>query len=128
MQVGQADGTVEDEIVLAGSSAKTTQTHNAVSIALSGSSLGTNVWIDTNGYGTVAITMMNDNGTTNSGANLQWSNDGAAVHGIDTILASAPNQYKSASTPTKARYLRVQLLNNDAAAAHTMSAWVYLKV
>jgi hypothetical protein len=104
----------------------TTQTHNAVSVALSGTSTQTN-FIDTAGFDTVAVTVMNDVNTQQNGVNLFWSNDGTTLHGSETLLASAVGQTRAASTAIKARYLKVQLTNGDASAAHTMSAWAYLK-
>lgn len=101
------------------------QTHNAVSV---GPTNGTasSAWMDTNGYDQVALTLMNDAGVSSSGT-LQWSYDGTNIHGEETVLAAGGTaRYRTASTDTKARYVRVILTNPDAA-AHTMSAWLYLK-
>jgi len=103
----------------------TIQTHNAVSIALSSNS--PSAWFDTDGFDKIALTLLNDAGTTNSG-DILWSNDGATQQGIDlVVLPSNTNQYKTAIIDTRARYFKLRLNNGDAALAHTMSAWAYLK-
>jgi hypothetical protein len=103
----------------------TIQTHNAVSVALSSSSEQTS-WIDCDGFIEIALTMLND-GVTNSSLNVYWSNDGTNKHGFETVVATSAVQYKAGSVPIKARYAKVRVDNGDAGAAHTMSAWAYLK-
>jgi hypothetical protein len=105
--------------------ASTIQTHNAVSIALSGSSIPS-TWIDCDGFDKLACTMIND-ASTNSWANIYWSNDGTTLHGFETMFASNAQQQKSGIVDIKARYAKVVLGNADASLAHTMSAWAYLK-
>jgi hypothetical protein len=85
----------------------------------------TSPWIDTDGFNDLGITLLNDAGTSNS-LDLQWSNDGSALHGKDYPIAPAAGQYKAATVPTKARYVKVIAYNNDAA-PHTMNCWLYLK-
>lgn len=102
----------------------TIQTHNAVSVPAT-TGLGIGVWIDTNGYDQVAVTFMNDAATA-SQVNIEWSNDAATRHGIDILIASGTLKERSGLTGTRARFTRVVLLNTDAA-AHVMSAWIYLK-
>jgi hypothetical protein len=104
--------------------AQTIQTHNAVSVGASGSSDSS--WIDCDGFDRLALTMKND-ASTNSQVYLYWSNDGTNSHGYEQFIVTSTAAYKQAETPIKARFVKVQLLNGDAA-SHTMSAWVYLKV
>lgn len=114
---------IQQPVEIQGRYATTIQTHNAVNILASGSSVST-TWIDCNGFSELAITLLNDAGT-NSAIDIQWSNDGTALHGKDYLAGSTP-QHKAMSVPIKARYAKVQLWNNDTV-AHTMSAWAYLK-
>jgi hypothetical protein len=104
----------------------TIQTHNAVSVALSGSSYGDNLWHDSDGFNQLGLTLLNDASATCS-LSVYWSNDGVNMHGCETAIASSAGQYKTALIDTKARYFKCQVINGDAALAHTMSAWAYLK-
>jgi hypothetical protein len=105
---------------------QTIQTHNAVSVAISGSSVESS-YHDCDGYDKIAITFMNDAATT-SAANIYWSNDGTTAHAYEyNIIPSNTTQKKGAITDTKARYFKVEVVNGDGAASHTMSAWAYLK-
>jgi hypothetical protein len=104
----------------------TIQTHNAVSVAANGGS-SSSVFYDTNGFDKIAVTVLNDAGTT-SQVDVQWSNDGTNWHATETIIASGTSQRKSGSMDTRARYVRAVLYNQDTSAAHVMSAWLYLKV
>lgn len=104
---------------------QTIQTHNAVSVGASGSSIGT--WIDTEGFAKLAITFANDN-STGSKINIHWSNDASSIHGFDdSVGGTTMSQQKTGIVDTKARYARLALFNTDTV-AHTMSAWAYLKV
>lgn len=104
----------------------TIQTHNAVSVAATtGISAGS--WIDCNGFDKIAFTLLNDAATASS-ADLQWSNDGTNQHGLEAgVIPGNTQRYKQGIADVKARYCRLVLGNTDAA-AHTMSAWAYLKV
>lgn len=104
---------------------KTIKTHNAVSVPLNGVSVGT--WIDASGFDKLAFTMLSDTNAANNQLNIGWSNDGTNVHGDELALTNAGGQYRNGITDVKARYFRFVVRNNDAAAAHTMSAWAYLK-
>lgn len=123
-----ANGNLVDgryDVQLTGSNAKTIQTHNAVSLAAS--SISSNpTFIDCNGFKELAVTVMND-ATTSSTVELYWSNDNVTVHGTEILASANTAKWRVGSTPIKARYLKVNLQNGDAA-AHTMSAWAYLKV
>jgi hypothetical protein len=103
---------------------KTIQTHNAVSVAASGTSAS--AWIDVEGYEKLAITFLNEAATTSS-ANVEWSNDGATVHGTESnVIASNTSANKVGETTPKARYVRLVVSNGDTV-AHTISAWAYLR-
>jgi hypothetical protein len=104
--------------------ASTIQTHNAVSVGISG--LSNSSWIDTDGFSDVAISLINDAATATT-VDLNWSSDGATQQGFETLLSSSTNRRRSGSTSTKMRYLQVVLNNGDASLAHTMSAYAYLK-
>lgn len=102
------------------------QTHNAVSVALSGGwSQGS--WFDTNGFDRLAWNFKND-ASTNSDFYVDWSTDGtnAGQCGSDAVSLAGTANMKSGIVDTKARYARVALRNNDTV-AHTMSAWAFLK-
>jgi hypothetical protein len=104
----------------------TIQTHNAVSVALSGSSVETS-YHDADGFSDIAVTLMNDASTASS-LDIYWSNDGVNTHGIDAgFLPNATNRYRAGFTQIKARYFKIGISNIDSAVAHTMSAWAYLK-
>jgi hypothetical protein len=103
----------------------TIQTHNAVSVAASGSS--TSTVIDCNGFDKIAINAQSDAATSWS-ADIQWSHDGTSVKGLESgVLANNVTNSKIAVTDVKARYALIKLNNADAGAAHTMSAWAFLK-
>lgn len=103
---------------------KTVQTHNAVSVAAT-TGTSSSAWIDCSGFSDIAIISAND-ASTAWYVDLWWSADGANNHGFDAIIPSGVRQYGSGLVPIKARYAKVTLKNTDAA-AHTMSAWAYLK-
>lgn len=103
----------------------TIQTHNAVSVATVTASNGTS-WLDTDGFDKIAVTLLND-ASTSSSLSIQWSSDGTTIQGYDlSIIPTGTGQQRSAITDTKMRYARIQIYNGDTA-AHTMSAWAYLK-
>lgn len=104
---------------------QTIQTHNAVSVALSGTSDGA-TFLDCNGFDRVCGTMLNGTSGTFS-VILLWSNDGVTNHGFETVQNGVTGTLAQWDTGTKARYVKIRLLNSDGAAAHTMSAWAYLK-
>jgi len=105
--------------------ATTIQTHNAVSVGASGSSNGNNVYMDMSGFSDLALTVMLDAAVSHS-AMIYWSHDGITLHGAEPILTVSVTNNRSASTPIKAKFAKVAFNNADAA-AHTVSAWVYLK-
>jgi hypothetical protein len=106
---------------------QTIQTHNAVSVPLSSNSLQTN-WVDTVGYSSVSLTLMSDAAATNQ-ADIYWSNDGVTNQGADfgVVPSSAASALRTGDITIRARYMKVRVVNGDGAAAHTMSAWAYLK-
>lgn len=101
----------------------TIQTHNAVSVGASSSSIGS--WIDCGGFDKLGATLFND-AATSSGLVLQWSNDGVTFHGYESLISTSTLKEKIAETSVKARYVRLQVWNDDTV-PHTMSAWAYLK-
>jgi hypothetical protein len=108
--------------------ASTIQTHTGATVAAGGSSQGnfSSSWIDCDGFSEIAVTLMND-GTTNSSAQIWWSNDNTNQHGNDDPIVGGTPRYRAGSVTIKARYAKVVIWNNDGAAPHTMSAWALLK-
>ena len=104
---------------------QTIQTHNAVSVAASGTSNQTN-YMDCDGFDKLGVTALNDAATSNT-VNVIWSNDGVNPHGQETVCSAQATSLRSGITDVKARYVKVQLINGDGALAHIMSAWAYLK-
>jgi hypothetical protein len=115
---------VQVPIEIQGHLQQTIQTHAGVTIVPTSSSAS--AWFDTQGFDRIGATFIND-ASTNSSLSLQWSNDGVTVHGYEPLIVSATTKEKAGSTETKARYVKVNVWNNDTAAPHVMSAWIYLK-
>jgi hypothetical protein len=103
--------------------ATTIQTQAGVMVAPSAWAVGS--WIDTNGFDKVSGTMKNDASVASAG-NIEWSNDGITIHGIELFFPNNTNSTKQGIVDTKARYFRFAINNLDAA-PHTLSAWTYLK-
>lgn len=103
---------------------KTIQTHTAVSVAPT-NGYSDSGFIDTEGFNEIALNLSNDAATASS-MHALWSSDGVNTQGADWSIISGTQQQKSISIPTKLRYCKIRILNTDAA-AHTMSAWAYLK-
>lgn len=105
---------------------QTIQAFNAVSIPLSTTSQS--AWINCDGFLDVTFLLKND-ASTNSYADFQYSFDGGTtIASADyTALVSSTSQNKTVNMPVKAPYIRINLANGDAGAAHTMSGWVYLR-
>lgn len=102
---------------------KSINTHNNESVAASSSSVSE--WIDVDGYNEVGIVFANDT-STNSLVNVGWSNDGTSTHGREELLTTSSSKFRSASTKTKAKYIRLEPYNGDSA-SHSMTLWAYLK-
>jgi hypothetical protein len=104
---------------------KTVQTHTNLTVAPGAYSMGT--YIDTDGFKEVDV-MSNIDASVANQIDVHWSNDGTNMHyneaGIGGTTASLTKQ---GLVPTKARWMKVNIKNGDAA-AHVMSAWIYLKV
>jgi hypothetical protein len=104
--------------------ASTIQTHNAVSVGQSGSSASS--WYSADGFDKIVLNYKND-ASTSSSIQIQWSPDnGTSNVSTSTFNGSSTNNAPSV-VDVSLPYFRIVLYNNDAAAAHTMSAWVLLK-
>lgn len=126
MRVTTADSAIMQPVEIQGHLSQTIQTHNAVSVPLSGNSIAPTNWIDCGGFDQIAVTLLNDAATA-SKVSILWSHDNATTHGVDwDILLSGTTQQRVIRTGVKARYMKVRLDNADTAAAHVMSAWAYL--
>jgi hypothetical protein len=102
----------------------TIQTHNAVSVGASGSSIDTQ-WRDANGYDQLSLTYTSDASHSNN-MTVYWSNDGTNIHGSETPISTGSRNNAATTIPTRARYFKTSLFNGDTV-AHTMSAWAMLK-
>jgi hypothetical protein len=105
--------------------ASTIQTHTGVVVAPSGNNIATS-FIDCDGFDKAACTMTNGVAGSTS-AIVIWSNDAASTHGYETIIPAASGTNYQGILDIKARYLKLQLLNNDASNPHTLNAWIMLK-
>lgn len=104
----------------------TIQTHNAVSVPLSNGSYGTNsTFYSCDGFNNISVILKND-AATSSTVSIDWSYDNSAI-AWNELVKSDSNASKGGIVDVKAPYFRVFAYNGDAAAAHTMSAWAYLK-
>lgn len=109
---------------------QTIQTHNAVSVPLSGWSFDS-AYRSSDGFQQICVNVKND-ATTNNGVVILWSTDGTNLHGQDIVLATGngggyDSTARSGSVDVKAPYYKVGIGNYDSALAHTMSAWAYLR-
>jgi hypothetical protein len=105
---------------------QTIQTHNAVSIALSTGSYGTNsTFYSCDGFFNLSAILKND-ASTSASISVDWSFDGTNLAYSELIKSDSNNQ-KGGTTDIKAPYFRIYANNGDATLAHTMSAWAYLK-
>lgn len=125
MRVTTADSAIMQPVEIQGHLSQTIQTHTAVSVPLSGTNQGPASWIDTNGYFSIG-TMVRSDASHSLTLKLVWSNDGVNIHNTQSLVTGTGSD-ASGHTETRARYVKVQIENGDAAAAHVMSAWAYLK-
>jgi hypothetical protein len=103
---------------------KAIQTHAPAVVAANGTANG--VYIDTDGYNEIAVTLTNDAATANQ-VHFHWSVDNGATLNALEMMTTSTISSSAVIVPIKSRYVRVVLKNGDAA-PHTMSAWAYLKV
>jgi hypothetical protein len=105
---------------------KMTQTHSGINIIANSFNVSTS-WIDTDGFDKVALTMLNDANATCS-MDLFWSHDQSTIQGKEVAaLSSSAVRERAGVVDTKARYMKVVVVNGDAA-PHVFSSWIYLKV
>ena len=104
---------------------KTIQTHNAVSIPLSGNNAS--AYYDTTRFDSLGVIVRNDVAGKALTVLITWSNDGVSPHGEESLIANATAQYLGASTTIKAKWFRILVINGDSALAHTVSTSTYLK-
>jgi hypothetical protein len=112
--------------------ASTIQTHSGAVVAPNTWATGA-TWIDCDGFDKVAINSMND-GSTDHNAEIAWSHDQSTIIGRDatvftgtTPTITATQKEKSVEIGVKARYLKMNVKNNDGTNPHTISAWIMLK-
>lgn len=123
VSVGVTSSDIMQPVDLQSRYQQTIQTHTATMVAPDG--VGQSVYVDTNGFDRLAVTVTTDS-TMGTKIQLVWSNDGVSQHGVDS-LSSTPDKWYTHETATKARYVKIYVVNNDASAPHTMSSWTYLK-
>lgn len=119
--LNQAESTTMEPVDIQSSYAKAIQTNSSKPSNYSPSN-----WIDTEGYTKVAFNVAVTEGAHLFTVQIQWSNDGANIHGREEFAVTTAAQYFSRLIDTKLRYFRVYLYNNDAT-ARTMVAHAYLK-
>ena len=88
--------------------AQTIQTHNAVIIAPSGSNISP--WIDCNSFDRIAFSLKSDANHSFS-VYIDWSVDGVSQTGKDDPITKT-GQFFSVETAVKARYFRLNIINN----------------
>jgi hypothetical protein len=128
MSIDPTTGKIMPKYELAKRTAKTIKTHNNKSIPLSGN-LSNDNWEDADGFIDLAVTVLND-ANTQFAVTVLWSNDKVTTQGAEVLLSGATGVWsnsRAGQTPVKARYFKIIILNNDAAAAHVFNAWAYLK-
>ena len=103
---------------------QTIQTHNAIVLTTVNSKSG--AWIDCGSFEKIACTLLTEVATDKTLIQFHWSNDGVVLHGRDSFTGIPVMAEKSFIAETKARYVRIQIQNNDTV-SHTVSAWAYLK-
>jgi hypothetical protein len=104
---------------------KTIATQSNTSVLPNTYNMGT--YIDTNGFDEIHVISNIDASVANS-IDLHWSHDGVNMHLNDSgVGGTTAALTKYGTMPTKARFVKVNIKNSDAA-AHIMSAWLYLKV
>lgn len=92
---------------------------------------GTSWWgdkfYDCDEFSSISVTLMASSALENS-VYLIWSHDGVTAHGYEQILAKTSNVQRIASTGVKARYVRIQIRNENANNPNTFNVWAYFKV
>lgn len=104
------------------------QTHSNKSINSQWGDYGADVWIDTDGFANVGLSI-GANNFHDFYVDIAWSNDGINVRGLSNAVIPSGNNYKYASLtsplPVQGRYCKV-LITNKSTSAKTYNAWVYL--
>jgi hypothetical protein len=122
VQVGSSD--IQQPTDVQARYQKTVQTHNSVTIAAA-SSAGQASYMDVSGFENICLTGQ-ASPSEKWGFTVYWSNDGAAVHGVEFGAVDVMNN-KTLILPIKARWVKVNV-NNGATNSATVNAWAYLKV
>ncbi|MGG0487261.1 hypothetical protein ABEY65_28325 [Priestia aryabhattai] len=117
---------VQVPVEIQGHVSQVVQAQNAVSIA-------SNTWnnsqfIDCAGFDSVTVNVTVDNISANAYVEVAWSNDGVNIHG-KTLLTSGMGAGLQGTyvAPVGLRWARVQIKNQDSAAARTVSAMLNMK-
>jgi hypothetical protein len=104
------------------------QTHANKSINSQWGDYGADVWIDTDGFANVGLSISSNNFHDFS-VDVAWSNDGVNVRGLSNEVIPGGSNYKYASLksplPVQNRYCKV-IITNKSTSAKTYSAWLYL--
>lgn len=104
---------------------KTIQTHNAVNLGINTWSIES-TWRSCDGFDKLAASLADD-GNFSNGLVVYWSFDGVTLHSQETIIIVGVRSAGSGITDIKAPYFKLSLGNTETAAAHTLSAWAFLK-
>jgi hypothetical protein len=105
---------------------KTVTTHSASPILPSAWGAG-NGWFDTEGWSEVHFVILSDSGTASNTVAVEWSQDGITKHGGESLLSAGATKERAGGLPTRQRWCRLSILNGDAGASHTFTAFAYLK-
>ncbi|MGF9741587.1 hypothetical protein ABEX38_29910 [Priestia megaterium] len=102
------------------------QAQNAVSVPAN--NWNNSSFIDCAGFDSITVNVVVDNISANAFVECGWSNDGVNIHG-KTLLSSGMSAALQGTfvAPVGLRYARVQIKNQDATNARTVSALVNMK-
>jgi hypothetical protein len=102
------------------------QAHNAVSVP--SNNWNNSAFIDCAGFDSITVNVVVDNISANAFIEVGWSNDGVNVHG-KTLLSSGMSGALQGTfvAPVGLRYARVQIKNQDATNARTVSSLLNMK-
>jgi len=126
LPVSVEDGGAAAQVDIQYRKQKMVPTHAGVLITNGSTSFGTNVWIDTDGFNEIALTLINSV-AGNTLFDVYWSHDNATIHGANYGQGNSAALAKGIVLPILARWVKISVGNNHTAPS-TISAWTYLKV
>ncbi|MDR7207591.1 hypothetical protein [Priestia megaterium] len=117
---------VMQPVEIQGRISQVVQAQNAVSVAAN--TWNNSSFIDCAGFDTITVNVVVDNISANAFVECGWSTDGVNIHG-KSLLSSGMGAALQGTyvVPTGLRYARIQIKNQDATNARTVSALVNMK-